>query len=130
MSGSPVRWVAIRLLKLLWPSGEAGLKARVAGAAALILAAKLVVVAAPFLYKGIIDALSGPAVAAVPVGLILAYGLAHVGAQLVEAVRRLVFIRAAQRAIRLTALQAFEHLHALSLRSVTIRMRLGTSAGR
>jgi ATP-binding cassette subfamily B protein len=104
------------LLALLWPRGDAGTKLRVAAAVALILAAKVIVVVAPFLYKRIIDTFSGPAAAAIPIGLILAYGFAHVGAQLVEALRRLVFIRVAQRAIRHTALQAFEHLHALSLR--------------
>jgi ABC-type transport system involved in Fe-S cluster assembly fused permease/ATPase subunit len=104
------------LLALLWPRGEAAMKMRVAGAVALILAAKLAVVAAPFLYKQVVDALSGPAAAAVPVALILAYGFAQVGAQLIEAARRLVFIRVAQRAIRLTALQLFNHVHALSLR--------------
>src|SRR3954466_8135217 len=106
-SSSPGRWVALRLPKLLWPRGEAGTKLRVAAALALVLAAKLIVVVAPWLYKMIVDRLSGPAAAAIPVGLILAYGLAHVGAQLVEALRRLVFVRVAQRAIRHTALQAF-----------------------
>jgi ATP-binding cassette subfamily B protein len=104
------------LLALLWPRGEARMKLRVAGAVALIVVAKLVVVIAPYLYKRIIDALSGPAVAAVPVALILAYGFAQVGAQLVEATRKLVFIRVAQRALRLTALQLFNHVHRLSLR--------------
>jgi len=113
---SPAAWVAARLLALLWPRGEAGLKMRVAAATALILAAKLISVGAPFLYKAIIDALSAPAAVSIPVALIAAYGLTHVGAQLVEALRRLIFIRVAQRAIRLTAVQVFNHIHALSLR--------------
>jgi ATP-binding cassette subfamily B protein len=106
-----------RLLALLWPPGESGVKARVAGAMALILAGKAINVAGPWLYKQIIDALSAPAAAAVvPVALILAYGLAHVASQAVGALRQLVFITVAQRAIRLTSLQVFNHLHALSLK--------------
>jgi ATP-binding cassette subfamily B protein len=109
-------WVATRLPALLWPRGEPGLKLRVAGAMALILAAKLVSIGAPLIYKQVIDALSAPPVAAVPIALIVAYGLAHVVGQSVEALRRLLFIRVAQRAIRLTAVDMFNHLHGLSLR--------------
>ncbi|HEX9945968.1 MAG TPA: ABC transporter ATP-binding protein/permease [Allosphingosinicella sp.] len=114
--GSPARWALTQLLALMWPRGEAGVKVRVVASVALIFAAKLIAVAAPFLYKQIIDSLSGPALAAIPIALILAYGVAQVGGQLVEALRSLVFIRVAQRAIRLTALQMFNHIHALSLR--------------
>jgi ATP-binding cassette subfamily B protein len=100
----------------MWPRGEGGMKVRVVASVALIFATKLIAVAAPFLYKRIIDSFSGPVLAAVPITLILAYGVAQVGGQLVEALRSLVFIRVAQRAIRLTALQMFNHIHALSLR--------------
>jgi ATP-binding cassette subfamily B protein len=113
---SPARWALAQLLALMWPRGEAGMKVRVVASVALIFAAKLIAVAAPFLYKRVIDSLSGPAIAAIPIALIFAYGFAQVGAQLVEALRSLVFIRVAQRAIRLTALQMFNHIHALSLR--------------
>jgi ABC-type transport system involved in Fe-S cluster assembly fused permease/ATPase subunit len=114
---SPGRWVALRLLALLWPRGEPGTKLRVAGAVGLVVAGRLIGIVAPFVYKRIIDGLSAPATAAaVPVALILAYGVAHAGTQLVEAARRLVFVRVAQRAVRVTALQLFDHLHALSLR--------------
>jgi ATP-binding cassette subfamily B protein len=114
--GSPARWALTQLLALMWPRGEAGMKMRVVASVALIFAAKLIAVAAPFLYKQIIDSLSGPALAAIPIALILAYGVAQVGGQLVEALRSLVFIRVAQRAIRSTALQMFNHIHSLSLR--------------
>ena len=71
-------WVAVRLVSLLWPRGRPGLKTRVVAAFVLLLAAKLISIAAPLLYKEIIDALSVPAVALVPIALILVYGLAHV----------------------------------------------------
>ncbi len=115
-STSGEAWIAARLFALLWPSREPLLKARVIGALTLILAAKLISVAAPLLYKEIVDALSGPAIAIVPTSLILAYALTHVGVQLMTGLRQLVFIRVGQRAVRLTALQVFGHLHALSLR--------------
>ncbi len=109
-------WIAQRLLALMWPRGEPRLKLRVVGAISLLVAAKLIAIGAPLLYKWIIDSLAGGGVAIVPVALILAYALAHVGAQATAALRQLVFIRVAQRAVRLTALEVFEHLHALSLR--------------
>jgi ABC-type transport system involved in Fe-S cluster assembly fused permease/ATPase subunit len=107
-----------RLLPLLWPAGEAGLKLRVVAAMALIVLAKLVNVAVPMIYKRAVDALSGHvgAVTIVPTALIIAYGLARVGAQASGELRELVFARVAQRAIRLIALDVFKHLHALSLR--------------
>ena len=127
-SKSPGRWVALRLLALLWPRGERRTKLRVAGAVGLVVAGRLIGIVAPFLYKRIIDGLSvAAAAAAVPVALILAYGLAHAGTQLVEAVRRLVFVRVAQRAVRVTALQLFDHLHALSLRFHLERQTGGVS---
>jgi ATP-binding cassette, subfamily B, heavy metal transporter len=120
-------WAAGRLLALLWPRGEPAVKARAIGAFTLILGAKLISVGAPLAYKAIVDALSAPAVAAVPIALILAYGLAHVGVQLVTALRQLVFIRVAQRAVRLTALEVFAHLHALPLRFHLDRQTGGVS---
>ncbi len=126
-SGSAEAWAAARLAGLVWPRGEPAVKARVVGAFALILGAKLISVGAPLVYKTIVDALSAPAVAAVPIALVLVYGLAHVGVQLVTALRQLVFIRVAQRAIRLTALEVFGHLHALPLRFHLDRQTGGVS---
>ncbi|MEA2754710.1 MAG: ATP-binding cassette, subfamily heavy metal transporter, partial [Aliidongia sp.] len=68
----------VRLLPLLWPRGEAALRLRVVAAVALIVAAKLINIGVPLLYKRAIDALSGPAVAIVPIALIVTYGLARV----------------------------------------------------
>lgn len=107
----------IRLLpSLLWPAGRSGVRMRVIAAAGLILIVKLVAVAAPFLYKEVVDVLSVDGAARVPVALITAYGLSHVGVQGLGALRRLIFIAVAQRAVRLTALQVLNHLHALALR--------------
>jgi ATP-binding cassette subfamily B protein len=108
--------LARRLLGLFWPRGEPALKSRLVAALFLIAVARLFAVTAPFLYKKVVDAVSVDAVIVVPVALILVYGLAQAGTQAAGHLRQLVFVDVAQRAIRLTALQVFRHLHDLSLR--------------
>jgi ATP-binding cassette, subfamily B, heavy metal transporter len=51
-----------------------------------------------------------------PLGLLLAYGLARVLTQSFSELRDAVFARVAQRAIRKVALDTFRHLHRLSMR--------------
>ena len=106
------------LLPYLWPAGLIGLKARVLGALMLMVAAKIVNVYVPFLYKAAVDVLSGESVTvlAVPVGLILAYGLARVLAQAFRELRAAVFAKVRQHALRSLALATFKHLHRLALR--------------
>jgi ABC-type transport system involved in Fe-S cluster assembly fused permease/ATPase subunit len=110
------------LAPYLWPRGSRELRLRVVLALFFLLAGKLVNIAVPFLYKEAIDALSpgrAPAQAgllAVPVVMIIAYGLARVMAQGFNQLRDAVFARVAQRAIRQIALGAFRHTQALSLR--------------
>src|SRR5437899_1068362 len=87
---------------------------------ALLIAGKLVNITVPLFYKQAVDALSGAgtagAVIAVPVGLILAYGLARVLSQGFNELRNGVFAKVGQRAVRRIALPAFRHIHSLSLR--------------
>ncbi|CAK0765047.1 ATM1-type heavy metal exporter [Azospirillaceae bacterium] len=106
------------------------MRLRVIVALSFLGIAKIANVIVPILYKAAIDALSGGgagfgAVAttnapspliAVPVGLILAYGLARIIAQGFGELRDALFAKVAQNAIRQVALQVFRHLHALSLR--------------
>jgi len=47
-----------RVAPLMWPEGEPGLKLRVIAAFALIVAAKLVNVTLPLVYKSVIDSLT------------------------------------------------------------------------
>ena len=62
-----------RFLPMLWPRGEAELKARVIAAVALVLAGKAAVLVMPFAYKAVIDGMSGRAVAfGVVAGLVAA----------------------------------------------------------
>jgi ATP-binding cassette subfamily B protein len=127
VAGHEAAVIARRLLTLLWPRGEPALKLRVVLAVAMIAAAKLVNIVAPFIYKQVIDTLSGSALVMAPAALIVAYGVAQVGGQVAGELRQLVFARVAQRAIRLTALEVFRHLHALSLRFHLDRQTGGVS---
>src|SRR3546814_10422312 len=72
---------ALRTLSpYLWPAGEFGMNARVIAALLCLAVAKVANVYIPIFYKRAVDALSGPADLALvlPVGAILAYGLARV----------------------------------------------------
>ncbi|HEX5318130.1 MAG TPA: ABC transporter ATP-binding protein/permease [Stellaceae bacterium] len=104
-----------RLLPYLWPRHALDLRVRVVLAVACLVAAKLVNIGVPFLYKHAVDALSGSAVA-VPVTIVIAYGVARVMSQAFNELRNAVFAKVEQRAVRQLALATFRHLHALSLR--------------
>jgi len=114
---------AIRaLLPYLWPTGALDLRARVVGALLLLAAAKLANVCVPILYKRAVDVLSGAvgggeamAVVAIPLALLVGYGILRALAAAFSELRDAVFAKVAQRAIRMVALTVFRHLHALSL---------------
>jgi ABC-type transport system involved in Fe-S cluster assembly fused permease/ATPase subunit len=106
------------MLPYLWPNDAPGLRFRVVVAMALLVAAKAANVVVPMFYKGAVDALGGKANAmiAVPIALLIGYGLARVLSQAFGELRDAVFTRVAQRAIREAGLKTFRHLHRLSLR--------------
>jgi ATP-binding cassette, subfamily B, heavy metal transporter len=106
-----------RLAPYLWPP-DWRLRGRVLLSLAFLIGAKVINVYVPLLYKGAVDALSPghAAVIAVPVALVIGYGIARVGAQLFAELRDAVFAKVGQRAVRRLALATFRHLHALSLR--------------
>ena len=113
------------LAPFLWPAGRGDLKLRVLAALTCLVIAKFANVYVPVLLKHTVDVL-GPqaaaaaggaaAVMAIPVGLILAYGLARLGTVTFQELRDALFVRVAQNAVRMVALSVFQHLHALSLR--------------
>jgi ATP-binding cassette subfamily B protein len=107
-----------QLLPHLWPAGDWDLRVRVALAMAFLVAAKVANVYVPIFFKGMVDALSVKAAAAIafPVAMLLAYGGARVLSQTFAELRDGVFAKVAQRAIRRVALRTFVHLHRLSLR--------------
>ncbi len=82
------------LAPYLWPRDSLGLRVRVVLAVGFLIAGKLVNIYVPFFYKDAVDALSpANAVIAVPVTLILAYGLARVMAQGFNELRNAVFAK-------------------------------------
>ncbi|HET6360894.1 MAG TPA: ABC transporter ATP-binding protein/permease [Gemmatimonadota bacterium] len=107
------------LLPYLWPKGEPGLRARVVLSLLCLLVAKLGAVYVPILYKGAVDALTPDAAGAalaVPLALIVAYGIVRIGSAAFSELRDALFEKVSQRAIRRVALETFHHLHRLSLR--------------
>src|SRR4051794_35808058 len=106
------------LLPYLWPRGEMELRVRVVAAIVCLFVAKVANVYVPVLYKHAIDALGTTAgtAAVLPIGMILAYGLARVLSLAFGELRDAIFSKVAQRSIRAVALNVFRHLHALSLR--------------
>ncbi|MBT4700776.1 MAG: ABC transporter ATP-binding protein/permease [Rhodospirillaceae bacterium] len=105
------------LIPYLWPIGEMGLRVRVILAIILMITAKGINVVVPVFFKHAVDALSvgTSAVLAVPVGLLVAYGMTRVLAHAFGELRDAVFAKVAQRAIRLAGLRTFRHLHRLSM---------------
>jgi ABC-type transport system involved in Fe-S cluster assembly fused permease/ATPase subunit len=108
------------LLPYLWPANNAGARVRVVIALLFMLLAKVATVYVPVVYGRIIDALTphGPAAMpyAVPMMLILGYGLIRLASATFGELRDAVFAAVSQRAVRLLALRTFRHLHAVSLR--------------
>jgi ATP-binding cassette subfamily B protein len=107
------------LIPYLWPPGRTDLKLRVVAAVVCLLLAKAATVYIPILYKSAIDALShgsGAGAAALPIGLILAYGAARILSLSFAELRDAIFARVGQHAVREVGLQVFRHLHALALR--------------
>jgi ATP-binding cassette subfamily B protein len=107
-----------RLLPYLWPRGRRDLHLRVVLAVVFLVGAKLTNVYVPILLRDIVDALSAETAAAIalPLGLLLAYGAARIGALAFGELRDAVFARVSQHAIRHVALTTFQHLHRLALR--------------
>ncbi len=95
------------------------MRARVVLALAFLVLSKIAIVYVPIFYKKAVDALTladSDIVLVVPVGIIVAYGLARVASLGFSEARDAIFARVGQRAVRAVALEVFRHLHQLSLR--------------
>ncbi len=111
------------LLPYLWE-----FRGRVAFALSLLILAKLANVTVPLALKEIVDSLSATEAAlAVPIALLLGYGVLRLSSTLFGELRDAVFAKVTQRAIRRVALKVFNHLHALSLRFHLERQTGGVS---
>ena len=108
------------LLPHLWPKDEPGLRLRVVIALAALVLAKAATVAVPVALAAAVDSLTPPegrgALAAMPVALVIGYGLLRLAASAFQELRDGVFAAVAQRTVRRVGHATFVHLHALSLR--------------
>jgi ATP-binding cassette subfamily B protein len=92
-------------------------KARIAVALTCLMMAKVANVSVPIVLKWVVDHMSVErALLAVPVALLVAYGLARLSVTLFTELREFFFAKVTQRTVRRIALETFEHLHRLSLR--------------
>ena len=109
-----------RIAPHLWPVGEPMLRLRVVAALLLLAAAKAANVLVPIAYARAVDALApqsgAGAVIAVPIALLVGYGLLRVMSSALGELRNAVFSKVQARAGRRVALDVFRHLHALSMR--------------
>jgi ATP-binding cassette subfamily B protein len=113
------------LAPYIWPADRPDLRWRVIWAMVALIIAKVITLAVPIAYKAIVDLLTGEAsgkeitaigLAASPVFLIIAYGVARVMMVVFAQFRDVWFTAVAQHAVRELANRTFRHLHALSLR--------------
>ena len=126
---------AINLWGYVWPEGRRDLKWRVILAIGALLVSKVATTLVPFAYKGIIDGLGKAAGGnealvmgiAVPVVLVVAYGIGNVVDAGFQQLRDILFAGVGQHAVRKLALQTFEHVHRLSLRFHLARRTGGLS---
>ncbi len=111
-----------RVMPYLWPEEAPWVKQRVVLAMAMLVIAKLIIVATPFFYKSAVDHLSGESADAGmllglgAVGLTVAYGMARLMGNGFQQLRDAIFARVGQRALRMLALETFTHIHRLSMR--------------
>src|SRR5256885_3772366 len=112
-SGFAALW---RFLPMLWPKGQAELKARVVAAVLLVLAGKAVTLLGPYALKLAVDRMSSHAAFAVVAGLVVAYTAARFGGVLSDNLRNAIFEKVGQDAARRLAGEVFRPLHDLPLR--------------
>ncbi|PTQ75175.1 ATP-binding cassette subfamily B protein [Celeribacter persicus] len=128
-------WLVLRkVAPYLWPEGNTPVRVKVVISIALLVLAKLTAVATPWFYKAAVDSLSGETaqdaawfVAVGAIGLTVAYGVARMMEVGFQQLRAAVFSPVEQGALRVIALQTFQHIHKLSLRYHLTRRTGGLS---
>lgn len=124
-------WRTIRkVMPYLWPDNQPWVKHRVVWALVALLVSKLVSVYIPIIFRDAVNVLSGEGVSALAlgaVGLTVAYGVARLMNVGFQQLRDAIFARVGQRALRMLALETFEHIHRLSMRYHITRKTGGLS---
>lgn len=108
----------------MWPTSRPDLKRRVIWAFLFMLAAKIVTVLIPYLYKMATDALTNeggsfpwlPAILVAPAMLVIAYNVGRFVMVALNQVRDALFASVGQHAVRRLSSIVFRHMHSLSLR--------------
>ncbi|XP_055378653.1 iron-sulfur clusters transporter ABCB7, mitochondrial isoform X2 [Condylostylus longicornis] len=110
------------MMAYIWPKDDPAIKIRVGAALSLLVGSKVLNVCVPFLFKEAIDTLNilslntaADAVVAVPISILLGYGIARAGASAFNELRNAVFAKVASHSIRKIATNVFLHLHNLDL---------------
>lgn len=114
----------------LWPADKPWVKQRVVLAMLALVLSKLVSVYTPILYRDAVNVLGGEGVSDLAlgaIGLTVAYGVARLMNVGFQQLRDAIFARVAQRALRMLALETFEHIHRLSMRYHITRKTGGLS---
>ena len=116
------------LFPFVWLAERPDLKLRVVFAFVALIVSKIVTVAVPVAYKGVVDWLTDNAtgadaielsplsLAAIPAMLIVAYGVGRMMMITFAQIRDVFFVKVGQNAVRALANRAFQQLHRLSLR--------------
>ncbi|KDR75979.1 hypothetical protein GALMADRAFT_247174 [Galerina marginata CBS 339.88] len=110
-----------RLMVNVWPKNDWKTRTTVLGGFGLLVAAKVLNVQVPQIFKAVVDALNvditqGTTAWVIAGSLILGYGAARIGATLSGELLNAVFANIGQRAIRKVARETFEHLLHLDLK--------------
>ena len=115
-----------KFYNFIWPKDNVAIKMRVIVALGLLIGAKLLNVAVPFIFKEIIDKLNKAGIKdfgestsdkllMTVMTLVLGYGAARAGASLFGELRSAIFAKVAQSSVTQLATQVFSHLHNLDL---------------
>ncbi len=128
------RQSSVRVLRkvapYLWPKDKPWVRKRVVLALLTLVISKMVTVVTPFFYRDAVDALAGdgaPMFALGAIGLTIAYGMSRLMGVGFQQLRDAIFARVAQRALRMLALETFNHIHRLSMRYHITRKTGGLS---
>ena len=106
-----------KVLQIIWPYLHR-YRGRIFIALACLVLSKGASVAGPVILKHIVDGLSGEGASAlllVPIGLILAYGLARFSMIILGEITGTLFGRVTESALRHIGLKVFKHVHELDL---------------
>ena len=112
------RVMAKELYDFTAPKGDKAVRRRIIYAFLCLVAAKLSNLVTPLLYGASVDLVSGDEGFSLTVlwFILGGYALARLGQQIFAEGKQYLFARVAQRAVRGAAMQAFRHLHKLSLK--------------